>query len=274
MKLALVNLCKIEDFSKSPSYNDSMVFLKENGIDYADYMSDRATPEALLDGFHQALRDPSVDLVWFVQGGNALVTILEDIDWNLVATCGKAFFGLSDFTHFSLKSATLGATCYYGQGLKRVTNYLPTAADREFLVSFLKEGIVPPIAANLIAGNHVSDLTQGHIVGGYSIASAVLLPNIQLDLSGSFLFFEHHYLPGESLGDATYFLEAVKVYLRDNKPKGIILGHSLVSDQEGNWIHYEQINEHFSQALAELDVPIYSIDHFRTIVKLSWAGRP
>jgi muramoyltetrapeptide carboxypeptidase LdcA involved in peptidoglycan recycling len=273
MKIALVNLCKIEDFAQTKYYQSAMDFLAENNIDYVDYMSGRATAQELLDGFHAALRDTTVDLVWFIQGGNTLITFLDNIDWELVKSSSKEYLGLSDFTHFSLHANKLGQTCYYGQGLKRIKDYLPTAADRQFLVDFLKHKTLPPIEAKLLSNQGSANLASEHIVGGHSFISAIMLPHVQLDLSNTYVFFEHHYVPGENIGDVNYFAEAVKLYLETNKPKGIILGHSLLFDENQQLIDQLLINQDLAVAFASLGVPVYSIDHFRTIVPLSLAQR-
>jgi muramoyltetrapeptide carboxypeptidase len=55
-----------------------------------------------LAGFHALLDDPSIDLVMAARGGYGLTRILPRIDWNRVATSGKAFVGFSDFTAFNM----------------------------------------------------------------------------------------------------------------------------------------------------------------------------
>ena len=117
MKVALVNLCKIEDFSKTGDWRSSLAFLKENNIDYVDYFSGKETPTDLLNGFYEALANKEVELIWFIQGGNDLITFLDKIDWKLVKKSNKEYLGLSDFTHFVFKAMESGKTCYYGPGL-------------------------------------------------------------------------------------------------------------------------------------------------------------
>jgi muramoyltetrapeptide carboxypeptidase len=54
-----------------------------------------------LQGFHALLEDPSVDLVMAARGGYGFTRLLPHIDWNRVASSGKAFVGFSDFTAFN-----------------------------------------------------------------------------------------------------------------------------------------------------------------------------
>lgn len=59
------------------------------------------TDEERLAGFHALVEDPSVDLVMAARGGYGLSRLLHRIDWNRVASSGKAFVGFSDFTAFN-----------------------------------------------------------------------------------------------------------------------------------------------------------------------------
>ena len=60
------------------------------------------TDEERLRGFHALLDDPSIDLVMAARGGYGLSRVLHRIDWNRVASSGKAFVGFSDFTAFNM----------------------------------------------------------------------------------------------------------------------------------------------------------------------------
>lgn len=269
MKIALVNLCKIQDFSKTKYSQESFEFLKENSIDFVDYFSGRETTDDLLKGFHEAVSNPEVSLVWFIQGGNELIKFIDKIDWDLVKKTDKEYFGFSDFTHFSFKAINVGKICYYGPGLKQIKTYLPTPEQRQFVVDFLKNKQMPPYGAKLIDGGDGANIENEKIVGGHSFISAIMLPTINIDLHDRFLFFEHHYIPGEGVADAAYFLDAVKLYISRNKPRGIILGHSLLFGENNNPVDIEFINKYLLEHITDMNLPIYYVDHFKTIIKLS-----
>ena len=55
-----------------------------------------------LAGFHSLLANPDIDLIMAARGGYGMSRLLSRIDWNRVATSGKAFVGFSDFTAFNL----------------------------------------------------------------------------------------------------------------------------------------------------------------------------
>ncbi|MDP3983121.1 MAG: LD-carboxypeptidase [bacterium] len=269
MKIALVNLCKIEDFSKTSYYLDSLEFLKENNIDFIDYISGRESPDDLLEGFHEAVSNEEVQLIWFIQGGNDLIKFLDRIDWNLVERSNKEYLGLSDFTHFVFRAVKLGKTCYYGPCLKKIKSYLPSHKERNFVVDFLTKKQLSSYGAELLRGDGGTDLESKKIVGGHSFISAFMLADTSLDLRARLLFFEHHYLPGEDVSDAVYFLNAVKLQIRHNSPQGIILGRSIVYGKDGEMLDAKEINRYFLEELGSLNLPVYYVDHFQTIVKFS-----
>lgn len=60
------------------------------------------TDDERLAGLHTLLDDPSIDLVMAARGGYGITRLLPRIDWNRVATSGKAFVGFSDFTAFNM----------------------------------------------------------------------------------------------------------------------------------------------------------------------------
>ena len=60
------------------------------------------TDQERLDGFHAMLDDASIDMVMAARGGYGLSRLLHRIDWNRVASSGKAFVGFSDFTAFNM----------------------------------------------------------------------------------------------------------------------------------------------------------------------------
>jgi len=269
MKIALVNLCKIEDFSLSKYWQDSHDFLIENDIDFVDYISGRSSIGELLSGFYEALKNTGVDLIWFVQGGNRMLELYSEINWDLVKASKKEFLGFSDFTNFSLVANSLGITCYYGPGLKNIKTFYPNVEDREFLVNFLKNKLLPEKIILPICCDPVSfGSGEECIIGGYSIATAFLALYLNIDFSDKILFIEHHYLKGEKIEDANYFIEAIKLQLKKNKPKAIMLGHSMLIDNFDKEIDTMLLASRFADSLKDLNVPIVYVDHFHTIIKL------
>jgi muramoyltetrapeptide carboxypeptidase len=73
------------------------------------------TDEERLAGFHRLLDDPSIDMVLMARGGYGLSRVVHRIDWNRVASSGKAFVGFSDFTAFNMAAyACANMVTYHG----------------------------------------------------------------------------------------------------------------------------------------------------------------
>jgi muramoyltetrapeptide carboxypeptidase len=73
------------------------------------------TDEERLAGLHELLDNPAIDLIMAARGGYGLTRLLPRIDWNRVATSGKAIVGFSDFTAFNMAAyATSGLVTFHG----------------------------------------------------------------------------------------------------------------------------------------------------------------
>ncbi len=269
MKIALVNLTKIADYATESSYQADMDFLNENNISYVDYCSGRSDFENLLKGFHDALENPEVDIIWFVQGGTSLIKFIPSINWSLVEKTKKKYLGISDFTHFSSKAIDLGSECYYGGSLAKITKYWKTKEDRQHIVDFIKSGMCNMRAQQIFPSTKESDFLGESILGGHMIISTFMMSQSQPKLNNSFLFLEHHYIPGESLLDLEFWLDQVKYLIKDNQPKGFILGHSILFDKQNNILDFNELNRFLTEKLKIFNKPIYQIDHFKNLVKLS-----
>lgn len=269
MRIALVNLCRLSDFATNPTYADDINFLQENDISYTDYCSGRATISDQLDGFHQAISDPTIDLVFFVQGGSVLIKFLPLIDWDLVQKSNKKYAGLSDFTHFAFKSVSLGCECYYGIALRDVHKYWPTQNDQAPIIELLKNNSGHFNQALSMTDNSAQDLSNEKVIGGHIIISTFMLSQLQISLADTYLFLEYHNIPGESFYELEFWLDQLKYVIKNNQPKGFILGHSLLYEKDGTVIDYKDINIFLTEKLSELEKPIYQVDHFKNIIKLS-----
>lgn len=57
-----------------------------------------ASPEKRAGILHGYYRDPSIDAIWDVSGGNLANQVLEFLDYSLIGSMGKPFWGYSDLT--------------------------------------------------------------------------------------------------------------------------------------------------------------------------------
>lgn len=270
MKIALVDLCKAEDFAQSRSYQDSMSFLADEKIEYLDFASGANDLSSKVDLFHKAL-ESEASLIWFVRGGHTCVSTLNAIDWDKVAKSNKQFYGLSDFTHFSTVAVSKGMTCLYGQGLNYIKEFYAEEADRQFIAHLLKTS--EPVCVNpmpLTAGSAPIEIIKEKIIGGYLPAFNLLQNKLQINLADRYVFIEYHSSAiGETLTDLGFLLNQLMYVMDDNRPKGIILGHIELTKEDRTQISTEEINSFCVSRFSEWNLPVYFIDHFKNTLKFS-----
>jgi muramoyltetrapeptide carboxypeptidase len=61
-----------------------------------------------VEGLHQLLDDPAIDVMLAARGGYGITRILPAIDWSRVGSTGKVFCGFSDFTAFNCAALARG----------------------------------------------------------------------------------------------------------------------------------------------------------------------
>jgi len=267
MKIALTNLCKLEDFAKHKTYQDAMSFLHEENIEYLDFCSGDSDFDNLVSRFNESL-DSEADIIWVVCGGWSCIKTLDKIDWEKVVASNKKFYGLSDFTHFSSKAVSLGVNCYYGQGLAHIKQFFPTKDSRKFIVNFLKTGNPNSnLAKSLSVNTEDLDINRVKVVGGHMLIFAFMQSQLNIHLKERYVFLEyHHDANGIELKELEYYLDQVLYTIKNNLPKGFILGRCLLKDFEGTEMKVEEINNFLVSKLLRYKLPIYYIDHFNNII--------
>jgi muramoyltetrapeptide carboxypeptidase LdcA involved in peptidoglycan recycling len=270
MKIALTNLCKTTDFSKDKNYHDSISFLNEESIEFIDYASGVDTVETMVEKFNKAL-DSDAEIIWVIRGGVTCIRTTPYLDWDKIVNSGKRFYGLSDFTHFTTIAISKGVTCYYGQGLTHIKEYYPTAADQKFIVQLLTTG-KPSADKASVLGNADMDLELNSVkvIGGHLVIFTLMQSQLKINLKDRFVFFEYHSGGvGEDLDELGYYIDQMLYVIRDNMPKGFILGRTIMHNTDGSEIPLEEINRYCVEKLLKYNLPIYYIDHFRNTITFS-----
>lgn len=157
---------------------------------------------------NEALRDPTVDAVWFLRGGYGTMRILRDVDWGALRDRPKALIGFSDNTAVHLGARRAGVVSFHGPHPH--TPEFPSFA-REGLLTVLTRAepagelplpadAMPPVA---IAGG----VAEGPLVGGnLSLVAATLGTPYAIDASGAILFLEE-------VGESPYRLDRLLTQL-------------------------------------------------------------
>jgi len=272
MKIALVNLSKFEELSKVKKFKKDYNFLIKNNIDFVDYCLNYSKPKDLLKGFHNALRNPEIDLIWFARGGDKIMRFFDKIDWGLVKKANKKYLGFSDPTNFFFKAIELGQTCYYGINLRRTGEHFYskrfTEKERKALLGFLKDGKEVNYSHKDLF-KEVDGLKNEKIIGGHLLIDTFMIQQMKIDLSKYFLLVEYHLTSSDTLGELEFFIDQLKIVMKNNLPKGFIIGWSQVYNKNGKMLKQGIVNKCFVENLKEYNLPIIYIDHIKSPIKLS-----
>jgi muramoyltetrapeptide carboxypeptidase LdcA involved in peptidoglycan recycling len=264
MKIALVNTAEFSDIAEAPEWPGMKQWLQKHNIDYVDYASGRATVGELLAGLGRAVGDPKIDLIWLVGGGNKCIQLLNTPAISQLK--GAKLMGTSDFTHLAWRALEQGAECYYGQCLRDVVRLEAEGHSQAYVSEFLKTGELPDHKAAALTSDEPLRLQSASIVGGHLIINGVMLPSSKIDLSDRVLFIEHHYLPGETCEDLGYWIEALKLRLSGNMPRGFMLGKSHLTGADNQKVQNKKILNTYIKHLQVLRLPIYYMDHEYAII--------
>ncbi len=218
-KIAIVNLAnplkKLNNTLKSKIDNiKNFVF-----VDYTGNEND------YLEQFHNALRDKTIDVIWFLCGGTNCIKTVNLINWNLVSKSKVIFLGSSDITHFFLFSQKNSSQkfYYFSNFVDFGVNLNEISLSKLFLL--LKKKTL-----NLRFKNKTISLDTGsaNIVGGHSIISSLFVNKLSLSLNKKNYYFWEHHGNFETVQMYQYWLEVLKFNCKNLRIKNIILGNSLV----------------------------------------------
>ena len=160
------------------------------------------TDQERLQGFHDLIADPAIDIVMAARGGYGLTRLLDRVDFSAVAASNKIMVGFSDFTAFSLAAvARAGLITFAGPmaavdfGNGDVSPFMEchfwpllTSATHSIEIAAPGHGYPMQIIEGSIWGSNLSLLT--HLIG------TPWLP----DVDGGILFVEE-------LGEEPYAVE-------------------------------------------------------------------
>lgn len=157
-----------------------------------------------------ALRDPSIDAIWFLRGGYGTMRILDDIDWEALAARPRALIGFSDNTAVHLAAQRAGVVSFHGPH--------PHSVD---FPDFARDGLLRVVADSAPAGvlpfppdggnradTLVEGVAEGLLAGGnLSLLAATLGTPYAVQPAGAILFFEE-------IGEHAYRLDRLLTQLR------------------------------------------------------------
>lgn len=143
------------------------------------------TAQEKVDAVHDLARNPDIKAVFFATGGQRALTILDKIDYKLIAANPKIYHGFSDHTVLlNAITAKSGLITYHGPTFKR----MPLNTEIDFnlrLLQGLEKSIPLGNARYLKPGT-----ATGILVGGNLSAFRALSESYLPDMKGAILFLE------------------------------------------------------------------------------------
>lgn len=157
---------------------------------------------------NRALRDPTIDAVWFLRGGYGTMRILDALDWDALARHPKALIGYSDNTAVHLAAHRAGVVSFHGPHPH--TPAFPDFARDELLrvLTVPEPAGVLPLPPGGRAETVAGGVAEGPLLGGnLSLLSSTLGTPFAIRPEGAILFIEE-------VGEHPYRLDRLLSHLR------------------------------------------------------------
>jgi len=175
------------------------------------------TAQEKVDAFHDLLKNPEIKAIFGARGGNRSMTMLDKIDFNLVAANPKIILGYSDVTailngvHEKTGLITFHAPVFREMPKRNELDQLfDLLAGKKPEMDFSQARIVNPGTA------------EGKLIGGnLSMLQALSGTPFQPDTDGAILFIED---VGDQLSRYDRMLTTLKLAGWFNRISGIIVG--------------------------------------------------
>ena len=203
--------------------------------------------QAKIDGLHDLTRDLEIDAVFFATGGQGVLKIVDQLDYDLIAANPKIYLGFSDITALlNIITTRTGLVTYHGPTLKRLlTN---NQVDLNFrLLSGLEKTISLGNVHTLRGGKATGTLFGGNL----SLITAMRDDDLP-GLDGGILFIEDI---KEELSTVERNLIALRRRGLFDKISGLIFGQFTNMMDTGTPIG-ATLNDIIVEQVAGLDIPI------------------
>lgn len=247
-KIAIVNLA---NSSKSLNFDNIIKTINDPDFAFINYSGDEKT---YIEQFHKALRDSSVDVVWFLCGGTNCIRAINLIDWELVSKSKALFLGSSDITHFfQLAPKTLSQRFYYFPNFLDFSDKLNGFSLSQLLVSMREQTIKLGFKNQTVS----LSLNEVNIIGGHSIISSIFKDRLHLSTAKENYYFWEHHGNFESIEMYKYWLQVLSLGCKELGINNVILGNSLIYEN-GKPIDMENQYKIASQILSKYR--IFTID--------------
>jgi len=192
------------------------------------------TPKEVAEDINSMFADKSVKAIMVQTGGYSALSILEHLDYKLIAKNPKPYIGMSDVTNFHLAfftkiglvgfhmdDVTFGLGYVWGEGEEYLGEF-----DKEMFTKFLTKAEAPGVIAPLTEWEQwKKGSAKGQLIGGNlhlltGLMGTEFFPKIDI-FDGAILFWEE---VGEPLHNIARFLTQLKYAGVLERISGMLIG--------------------------------------------------
>lgn len=152
------------------------------------YHQSAGTPAQRAAAVMDVFRDPAIDMIVTLRGGNRSMHILPLLDFEVIRATPKPLIGFSDVTALAnALYARAGVTAFHGPTLSRVLRATPAEMDQLFDCLEGRPNSVDVSTATVLQGGRATGPMLG---GNLSVFAAMIGTPYMPDCTGAILFFE------------------------------------------------------------------------------------
>lgn len=248
--MATSNHVSADDLDKAKAFLEARgykVYIHPQSLKRLNQSAGTAQEKA--DALHDLLKNPEIKAIFGARGGNRAMTMLDKIDFNLLAAHPKIILGYSDVTSLLVAAHhKTGLITFHGPLFRE----MPRRGELDQLFGLL-EGKAPEIDCKDCKIVHEGK-AEGKLIGGnLSVLQALSGTDFQPDTDDAILFIED---TGDHLSRYDRMLAHMKLAGWFNKISGVIIGSfDKTQDDPANPFGFtleDIVREHF----AGLNIPI------------------
>lgn len=206
------------------------------------------------DGVNEMFRDPEVNAIFCVRGGDGSARIMEYLDWDAIASNPKIFVGYSDVTNLHLMlSQKCGMVSFHGPMVSSniVDHFDDVTRSSLFDTINATEDFLYRNPAELEIGALCPGKASGPLTGGnLTLLAASIGTPYEVDTEGKILFIEEVHT---HLSNMDRLMSQLRNSGKLARAKGILLGQFTDCESDGgDYLMYDM----FWDMTADLDIPV------------------
>lgn len=225
------------------------------------------TPKEVAGDINAMFADNEVKAIMAQTGGYSAISVIEHLDYDLIAKTPKPFIGMSDMTVYHLaifaKTGMVGfhmddVTFGFGRQLKQGQDHWPEL-NQDFFLKFLTSTNAPGVIAPVTDWeNWKEGKAEGHLIGGIlerisTLSGTKYFPKLEL-FEGAILFWEE---VGINVSEIYQYLYQLKNAGILEKLNGMLIGKiKYVKPMREQDLVVPSVKEVILDVLKDYDFPV------------------